>query len=445
MHHPPAASSATSTTAARTCCTPARPSCRRATPTPASPPRGRAASSGRRSARCSPTPRRRTPASACPPVDRAAAREPDDATPAAAPAARAALRPLGRRPRPAVPRPRPGRLLPELLQPRRPERPRPRRRQRPEGVVGQQQLPRPRRSACPTSAAPGVSLPQLEDRASLLRPARRAATDAATTAPARLDAWDVHRQQALRAAARRRGPAAATRSTCRQEPDRVRDLYGREEWGQGFLVARRLVEAGVRMVQVNLRGWDTHQNAFRDLKGKLLPSHRPLPERLPRRPGAARPARRDAGGHVRRDGPDAADLADHAPAARTPRARSSRPAGTTGATCSRASSRAAASGPARSSARPTSRAACRSRTRTRPRPGGDDLPPAGHRPRRRVPRRPGPALPGLPRDADCRIVMTATTTDRRISPRAALCRPRAARSARPGRGHWGNRPASRRG
>jgi hypothetical protein len=56
------------------------------------------------------------------------------------------------------------------------------------------------------------------------------------------------------------------------EPAAVRDLYGREEWGQGFLVARRLVEAGVRMVQVNLRGWDTHQNAFRDLKGFLLPS-----------------------------------------------------------------------------------------------------------------------------------------------------------------------------
>jgi hypothetical protein len=57
-----------------------------------------------------------------------------------------------------------------------------------------------------------------------------------------------------------------------QEPDAVRDLYGREEWGQAFLVARRLVESGVRMVQVNLRGWDTHQNAFRDLKGHLLPS-----------------------------------------------------------------------------------------------------------------------------------------------------------------------------
>ena len=57
-----------------------------------------------------------------------------------------------------------------------------------------------------------------------------------------------------------------------QEPDSIRDQYGREEWGQGFLAARRLVEAGVRIVQVNLRGWDTHQNAFRDLKSKLLPS-----------------------------------------------------------------------------------------------------------------------------------------------------------------------------
>jgi uncharacterized protein (DUF1501 family) len=57
-----------------------------------------------------------------------------------------------------------------------------------------------------------------------------------------------------------------------QESDKTRDLYGREEWGQGFLVARRLIESGVRMVQVNLRGWDTHQNAFRDLKRRLLPS-----------------------------------------------------------------------------------------------------------------------------------------------------------------------------
>lgn len=57
-----------------------------------------------------------------------------------------------------------------------------------------------------------------------------------------------------------------------REPEAVRRRYGREEWGNAFLLARRLVEAGVRMVTVHLRGWDTHQNAFRDLKGRLLPS-----------------------------------------------------------------------------------------------------------------------------------------------------------------------------
>ena len=78
-------------------------------------------------------------------------------------------------------------------------------------------------------------------------------------------------------AARSRAVSAAQRGShnpfdLTQESDATRDLYGREEWGQGFLVARRLVEAGVRMVQINLLGWDTHQNAFRDLKRKLLPS-----------------------------------------------------------------------------------------------------------------------------------------------------------------------------
>jgi hypothetical protein len=84
-------------------------------------------------------------------------------------------------------------------------------------------------------------------------------------------AWDAHREQALRLLLATR-PGKQNPFDLTQEPDATRDLYGREEWGQGFLVARRLVEAGVRMVQINLRGWDTHQNAFRDLKGKLLPS-----------------------------------------------------------------------------------------------------------------------------------------------------------------------------
>jgi len=81
---------------------------------------------------------------------------------------------------------------------------------------------------------------------------------------------DVYRRQAWELILGQKGKNNPFDLT--QESDPTRDLYGREEWGQAFLVARRLVEAGVRMVQVNLRGWDTHQNAFRDLKGHLLPS-----------------------------------------------------------------------------------------------------------------------------------------------------------------------------
>ena len=44
------------------------------------------------------------------------------------------------------------------------------------------------------------------------------------------------------------------------EKDKLRDEYGRNTAGQRFLLARRLVEAGVRMVSVNYGGWDHHSN-----------------------------------------------------------------------------------------------------------------------------------------------------------------------------------------
>jgi hypothetical protein len=47
-----------------------------------------------------------------------------------------------------------------------------------------------------------------------------------------------------------------------QETDGVRDQYGRTAFGQGCLLARRLVEAGVTFVEVDLNGWDTHLNNF---------------------------------------------------------------------------------------------------------------------------------------------------------------------------------------
>jgi len=117
-----------------------------------------------------------------------------------------------------------------------------------------------------------LSLPQLGDRTRLLARLEhfQRGLDQAG-ASGRLEAWDVHRQRAMQLLTTTR-PGRHNPFDLSQEPGHIRDRYGREEWGQGFLVARRLVEAGVRMVQVNLRGWDTHQNAFRDLKGKLLPS-----------------------------------------------------------------------------------------------------------------------------------------------------------------------------
>jgi Protein of unknown function (DUF1501) len=59
-----------------------------------------------------------------------------------------------------------------------------------------------------------------------------------------------------------------------REPSKVRERYGRHTWGQSHLLARRLVEAGVRFV-TTVNGpsiiWDTHQANFKRLKNRLVP------------------------------------------------------------------------------------------------------------------------------------------------------------------------------
>lgn len=56
-----------------------------------------------------------------------------------------------------------------------------------------------------------------------------------------------------------------------REPDKLRDSYGRTSFGQGCLLARRLVEQGVSFTEVistggrNDAGWDTHNQGFRDM------------------------------------------------------------------------------------------------------------------------------------------------------------------------------------
>ncbi|HTU90461.1 MAG TPA: DUF1501 domain-containing protein [Gemmataceae bacterium] len=51
-----------------------------------------------------------------------------------------------------------------------------------------------------------------------------------------------------------------------EEPAMLRDAYGRNLFGQGCLLARRLVERGVAFVEITLDGWDTHNQNFEQVK-----------------------------------------------------------------------------------------------------------------------------------------------------------------------------------
>src|SRR4051794_27780067 len=54
-----------------------------------------------------------------------------------------------------------------------------------------------------------------------------------------------------------------------KENEKTRDDYGRNEFGQSCLLARRLVERGVRFVTINNGGWDHHSNIWPQLDKKL--------------------------------------------------------------------------------------------------------------------------------------------------------------------------------
>ncbi|MFO0864484.1 MAG: DUF1501 domain-containing protein [Gemmataceae bacterium] len=77
------------------------------------------------------------------------------------------------------------------------------------------------------------------------------------------------------------GDRARVAFDLRRESNRMRDRYGRTKFGQSALLARRLVESGVSMVQVNWisedktlpngGGWDTHEVHNDSIKGWLIP------------------------------------------------------------------------------------------------------------------------------------------------------------------------------
>ena len=66
-------------------------------------------------------------------------------------------------------------------------------------------------------------------------------------------------------------PEAKQAFDLNEESDATRDRYGRTQFGQCALFARRLVEAGCRFVGVDGPGWDVHFNCFPSLEGDLIP------------------------------------------------------------------------------------------------------------------------------------------------------------------------------
>jgi uncharacterized protein (DUF1501 family) len=93
--------------------------------------------------------------------------------------------------------------------------------------------------------------------------------------PEAFDALDSHVQTAFTMIT---SPATKEAFAIDAESPELRDAYGSTRFGQSLLLARRLVEAGVRFVTVSDGGWDTHANNFKSLKGSRIP---PVDQALP--------------------------------------------------------------------------------------------------------------------------------------------------------------------
>ena len=120
-------------------------------------------------------------------------------------------------------------------------------------------------------AAPDVDVHRLSGRSSLLRSLDR--YQAARERQLEFSvSHDKFREQALNLATSRQAKEAFDLS---QEPDKLRDAYGRNRVGQGMLLARRLIEAGVRFVTIQgyvdtgIYAWDHHWGIFSHLDRQL--------------------------------------------------------------------------------------------------------------------------------------------------------------------------------
>ena len=101
---------------------------------------------------------------------------------------------------------------------------------------------------------------------------RRTLLQAVDTLQAQVHANDqiaTYDEFAQKAAQMVLAPEAQAAFDIGKESNQLRDEYGRTEFGQSLLMARRLVESGVRFVTVNYGGWDHHKKIFESLDKKL--------------------------------------------------------------------------------------------------------------------------------------------------------------------------------
>jgi hypothetical protein len=117
-------------------------------------------------------------------------------------------------------------------------------------------------------APPSFKVDRLEARQNLLKRVDRFQKSAEVEANANAQTVNVFRQKAVDLMT---SPIAKQAFDIHKEPNKLRDLYGRSTLGQSCLMARRLVEAGVRCVTVDHSNWDTHYDNFNLLEEHLLP------------------------------------------------------------------------------------------------------------------------------------------------------------------------------
>jgi len=115
----------------------------------------------------------------------------------------------------------------------------------------------------------GLSISQLNDRVSLLGSLNAAQEELARSAEGKRLG-----DQQKKAIALLSSGVVARAFDLSKEPERTKERYGRHMFGQSLLLSRRLVQAGVRVVQANMgsvQNWDSHDNNFNRLKRDLLP------------------------------------------------------------------------------------------------------------------------------------------------------------------------------